>query len=319
MSFGHGDNSAGPLWTWTQPKEKSLPFVKRALAAGINFFDTAINYSLGASEVILGQCLKELNVHREDVVIASKFSFPYREGTGPNRNGRSRKHIMAAVEESLKHLGTHYIDLYIIHKWGLDAHTSYEETMGALNDLVQSGKIRYIGVSNIAGWQLVKANAIAEKYGWAKIVCVQNLYNLIYRDDEREVIPACLDLGVAYTPWSPLHMGFLTGSRKKGEKTDTLRGQSMELELPFMNPKELDWLVIDRVVELAAKKGVSPAQLALAWNLSKPFVTSPVIGVSKESQLEDAITAIKIKLTEEDLKFLEEKYLPKIAHPFGVY
>jgi len=192
--------------------------------------------------------------------------------------------------------------------------------MGALNDLVTSGKVRYIGVSNICAWQLYKANSIAEKYGWAKFISVQNLYNPIFREDEREVIPACIDLGVGYTPWSPLHGGFLTGSRKKGVKTETQRGQTMDQILgPLLSPQENDWPVIDRIIELAAKKAISPAQLSLAWNLSKSYVTSPIIGVTKESHLEDAIAACKVKLTEEDIKFLEDSYPPKFHHPWNIY
>jgi len=318
MSFGPGPKSPQPVWHWTQDKETVLPLVKRALQAGVNFFDSSNAYANGGSEIILGECLKELKVNREDVVLATKFVIP--TGVGPNRSGRSRKHIMASVEESLKRLGTDYIDLYMIHSWfQLDKHTSYEETLSTLNDLVRSGKIRYIGVSNITGWQLVKANMIAEKNGWSKFVSVQNLYNLIYREDEREIIPACMDLGIGYTPWSPLHSGYLSGTRKKGEKTDTARGQSMEVAMVPMVPKDCDWSVIDRVVELAAKKGVTPAQLALAWNLSKPYVTAPLIGVTKLSHLEDAITALKIKLTEEDIKYLEEIYTPKFHHPFALY
>jgi len=230
---------------------------------------------------------------------------------GPNRFGRSRKHIMASVEESLKRLGTDYIDLYLLHAYSQDKHTSDEETMGALNDLVRSGKVRYIGASNITGWQLVKANSIAEKNGWAKFIAVQNIYNPIYREDERDVIPACIDLGIGYIPFSPLHTGFLAGNRKKGVTTETARGQSLEKMLVITHPELGDWLVIDRLIELAAKKGISPAQLALAWNLSKPYVICPIIGISKETHLEEAIAACKIKLTKEDIKFIEEIYAPK--------
>jgi len=311
MSFG-GVEGGSPFWSWTQKKEVVLPFVKRCIEAGINFFDTANAYSSGASERILGECLKELNVHREDVVIATKFAFA---GNGPNRLGRCRKHIFAAVEESLKNLGTDYIDLYIVHTWSNDTLTPIEETMEALNDLVRSGKVRYLGTSNMKAWELVKANNIAEKKGWAKIISIQNLYNPIYREDEREVIPACVDLGVGITPWSPLHGGFLTGTRKKGEKTDTQRGSTVEPLMTTFGPKDSDWIVIDRIVELAAKKGIPPAQLALAWNLSKPHIDSPIIGATKINHLEDAIAATKIKLTDEDIKYIDELYVSKFRHP----
>jgi len=312
MSFGSGDQG---FFAWSQPKEVVLPFVKRCIEAGINFFDTANIYSSGLSEQILGQCLKELNVYREDVVIATKFGGGF--GTGaPNRGGRGRKHIFAAVEESLKNLGTDYIDLYIVHSWHADSTTPLEETMEALNDLVRSGKVRYIGTSNMKAWQLVKANNLAEKKGWAKFISVQNLYNPIYREDEREIFPACADLGVGLTPWSPLHTGFLAGTRKKGEKTETSRASITEVMMTFFNPKDADWPVIDRVIELAAKKGIPPAQVAIAWNLSRPNVSSPIIGATKLNHLEDAIAATKITLTEEDIKFIDELYVGKLRHPF---
>jgi len=318
MSFGPEDNSLGNFWAWTQKKETVVPLVKRAIAAGINFFDTANIYSSGQSEIILGEVLKELKVKRDDVVIATKCGITI----GPsamNQSGRSRKIIMRCIDESLKRLGTDYIDLYIIHSWNGDSHTSAEETMQALNDLVTGGKVRYIGASNIAGWQLYKANSIADHHGWAKFISVQNLYNPIYREDEREVIPACIDLGVGYTPFSPLHSGFLAGNRKQGEKPDTTRGQTLQPIMKSFSPHEKDWPLIDRIIELAAKKGVSPAQLSLAWVLSKPYVTSPIIGVTKESHLEDAIAAFKIKLTEEDIKFIQEIYHSKTTHPFSIY
>jgi len=319
MSFGHEDNALGNFWAWTQKKETVVPLVKRAIAAGINFFDTANFYSAGQSEIILGEVIKELKVNRDDIVIATKCGSHIGGGSTVNRIGRSRKIIMRCIDESLKRLGTDYIDLYIIHTWAADTHTSTEETMGALNDLVTARKVRYIGVSNIAGWQLYKANCTAERNGWARFISVQNLYNPIYREDEREVIPSCIDLGVAYTPFSPLHSGYLAGNRKKGEKTETTRGQTLQMMMQSFSPHEKDWPLIERIIELAAKKGVTPAQLSLAWSLSKPYVSSPVIGVTKEKHIEDAIAACKIKLTEEDIKFIEEIYYSKATHPFSIY
>jgi len=313
MSFGPGDTSVGPMWAWTQTKEHALPFVKKAIESGINFFDTANFYSQGQSEVILGQCLKELGVPRDDVVIATKFSIAF--GTGPNNSGRSRKHIFACVDASLKRLGTDYIDLYIVHSW-TDKVTPLEETMEALNDLVRAGKVRYLGTSNNWAWQIVKANAIAEKHGWTKFISVQNLYNTIYREDEREVIAACIDQGVGYTPWSPLAGGFLTGSRTKGQKTETARGQTAEQMFPQLHPIESDWPIIDRVVELAKKKGVSPAQIATAWVLSKPGVSSAIVGATKPLHLEDAIAAVHVQLTAEEIKHLDELYQPHPSPPF---
>jgi aryl-alcohol dehydrogenase-like predicted oxidoreductase len=315
MTFGHGDQSLGPIWSWTQKKETVLPIVKRAYEAGINFFDTANFYSQGQSEVILGQCLTELKIPRENVIIATKFSLQF--GQGPNSSGLSRKHIFDACEGSLKRLGTSYIDLYIVHTWA-DTSTPLEETLGALNDLVVSGKVRYLGTSNMYAWQLVRANALAESRGWAKFISVQNLHNLIFREDERELVPAAKCLGVGLTPWSPLAGGFLTGTRKKGAKTDTARAIATEGIFTDLDPKDDDWPIIDRLVELAAKKHVTPSQVALAWLLSKPEISSPIVGATKLSHLEDAIEATKLVLTAEDIKFLEELYLPHGKPPFRV-
>jgi len=320
MSLGPGDNRLGSdFWAWTQDKETVKPLIQRALESGINFFDTANNYSAGLSETYFGQIIKELNLHREDLVIATKFSFDVGGAKGPNRTGRSRKNILSSCEESLKRLGTDYIDLYIVHNWSNDKHTSVEETMEALNDLVRSGKVRYIGTSNMSGWLLTKANEIAERKGWAKFICVQNLYNPIYREDEREVIRACIDQGIGYTPWSPLHGGFLAGNRKQGVKGDTQRAKTIGQIMNNLDPKENDWPTIDRVVQLAANKNVPPTQLVLAWHLSKPFVTAPIIGVTKPGHLEDAIAAIKIKLTNEDIEFIESTYHAKFKHPLFDY
>jgi len=229
-------------------------------------------------------------------------------GKGPNSVGLSRKHIIASCDASLKRLDTTYIDLFIVHVW--DHVTPIEEVMGALNDLVRAGKVLYLGASNTSAWELLKANHIAERNGWAKFVSLQNNYNAIYREDEREAIPACIDQGIGYTPWAPLGGGFLTGSRKKGEKTDTLRGQILDDMFPHLQPIDADWSIIGRIVELAQKKGVTPAQVALAWVLSKPGVTSPIIGISKMQHLEDAIGALKLQLSADDINYVEEHYVP---------
>jgi len=236
-------------------------------------------------------------------------------GNTPTQVGLSRKHIFEQCDASLKRLGMDYIDLYIIHGWN-DKDTPLEETMSALNDLVHSGKVRYIGTSNMWAWHLVQANMLAEQKGWTKFVSLQNVYNLIFREDERETVPAAKVLGVGLTPWSPLHGGFLAGNRKKGEKTETVRGQTVETMMTPLHPKEYDWPIIERLKELAAKKGVSAAQVALGWLLQKPGVSSPVFGATKLSHLEDAIAATKLHFSDEDLKFLEELYAPHGRPPF---
>jgi len=246
-------------------------------------------------------------------VIATKVGV----GSGPNTYGRSRKHIFDECDKSLKNLGTSYIDLYIIHTWGNDQTTPFEETMKALHDLVVSGKVRYIGTSNMYAWELVQANSIAEKYGWTKFISLQNYHSLIYREDEREVVPAAKSLGVGLTPWSPLSGGFLSGTRKKDTVTETLRGQTVEplLQTQF-RINDGDWKIIDRLVQFSAKKGLPPAQVALEWLLTKSQIDSPIIGATKMLHLEDAIASTKVTLTEDDIKQLEELYVPHGNPPF---
>jgi len=288
---------------WVLPKEEGIVHIKKALAAGINFFDTADIYSHGDSEIVLGEALKD--VPRESVVVATKC---WGQVTpGPNGKGLSRKHIFEACEASLKRLQLSYVDLYQIHRW--DDETPIEETMKALHDLVISGKVRYIGASSMYAWQFAKAQFVAEKNGWTKFIAMQNHYNLVYREEEREMIPFCIDNGVGCIPWSPLARGFLCGTRKRGAEKATERSK----DDPFadnMYFQECDWVIVDRVIELAGKLGVLPAQLALAWILHKPGVVSPIIGCSKQQHLDDALAALNLKLTEEHLKFLEEKYVP---------
>ncbi|KAF9972644.1 hypothetical protein BGZ73_004208 [Actinomortierella ambigua] len=308
-----------PEWNgWAMNEEESIALIKKAYDAGINFFDTADVYSNGMSEEILGKAIKRLNMDRGRIVVATKVCYPMRadrkhiyaepeerrkDPTCVNKYGLSRKHIFEAVEASLKRLNLEYIDLYQIHR--LDRDTPIEETMEALNDLVRSGKVRYIGASSMYAWEFQKANNIAEKNGWAKFVSMQNHYNLIYREEEREMIPYSVDAGIGGLPWSPLARGMLAVRNRSTQRSQNDRYQKSSLI------RESEEKIIDRVFEVAEKRGVSAAQVALAWLLSKPFVTSPVVGFSKEEQLFDAIGAISLKLTDEECKFLEEPYIPK--------
>lgn len=296
-----------PEWRdWVLPEADSRPFVKAAVEAGINFFDTANMYSLGVSEEVTGKLLKEFT-RREDVVIASKVYWPM--GDGPNDSGLSRKHIMDSAHASLKRLGTDYIDLYYIHRW--DYNTPILETLETLNDLVRQGKVRYLGASSMFAWQFAKALYLADMHGWSRFVAMQNHLNLVYREEEREMNPLCLDEGIGILPWSPLARGFLTGTRKRNEHDATTREQSDQMARDFYYA-DTDFQIVDRVVELAQQKGVKPAQIALAWLLHKPGITAPVVGASKMYQLEEAIAAVDITLSEEDQAFLEEPYKP---HP----
>lgn len=294
-----------PEWRpWILTEEQGRPFIKHALEKGINFFDTADMYSLGKSEEILGRAIKDF-AGRDQVIVATKVFF--RMGPGPNDQGLSRKHIMDAIDASLKRLGTDYIDLYQIHRW--DYHTPIEETLDALDDLVRAGKVRYIGASSMFAYQFAKALHISEMNGWARFVSMQNHYNLVYREEEREMTPLCKEEGIAILTWSPLARGFLTGSRKRGTQDATPRDQSDQYakELYY---QESDYQIVDRVVELAKKKGVKPAQVALAWLLHQDGVTAPIIGASKMEHLDDAIGALEVKLDGDERKFLEELYAP---------
>ncbi|KAG1054581.1 hypothetical protein G6F46_010850 [Rhizopus delemar] len=309
---------------WVKDEEESLELIGKAYDAGINFFDTADGYSNGESERILGKAIKKFNMPRSRIVIATKVFFTVPEDVSINVLGRqtkddpqyvnssglSRKHIFDAVNASLERLGVDYIDLYQIHRF--DPETPLEETMEALNDLVRLGKVRYIGASSGYAWQFQKANAIAERNGWAKFVSMQNLYNLIYREEEREMIPYCYDSGIASIHWSPLARGLLTGKNRESIREASDRGISL-----FFAKKENenDDAIIDRVIEIAEKYKHSPAQIALAWMLSKPHVTSPIVGVSKESQLHDVIRSLEVKLNDEDIKYLEELYIPRNLIP----
>eukprot|EP01118_Nematostelium_gracile_P006332 TRINITY_DN2035_c0_g1_i1.p1 TRINITY_DN2035_c0_g1~~TRINITY_DN2035_c0_g1_i1.p1 ORF type:complete len:350 (+),score=93.02 TRINITY_DN2035_c0_g1_i1:48-1097(+) len=310
MSYGTPD------WRkWVLDEEHSIPFFKRALELGINFFDTADVYSLGVSEEVTGRAIKQF-AKREDVVIASKVFFPTRQDTpsySQNFSGLSRKHIMESIDASLKRLGTDYIDLYQIHRW--DYNTPIEETMEALHDLVKAGKVRYIGASSMYAHQFAKAQHIAKQRGMTPFVSMQNHYNLMYREEEREMIPFCKENGIALIPWSPLARGYLCGTRKK---TDKVIGETPRFEYDAFADDlyakkfsiDNDFEIIDRVVQLSGKKGISPAQLSLAWMLAKDDITSPIIGATKMAHLEEAVSAVNIQLSKEDIKYLEEIYRP---------
>ncbi len=301
MSYGD------PKWRdWVLPEEDARPFAQRALEMGINFFDTANVYSAGVSEEITGRTLRDM-AKRDEIVVATKVHGKMRQD--PNGRGLSRKHIMGSIDDSLRRLGMDYVDLYQIHRWDYD--TPIEETMEALHDVVKSGKARYIGASSMYAWQFAKAQFVAEKHGWTKFISMQNHYNLVYREEEREMNPLCQDQGVGLIPWSPLARGFLAGNRRKQDWGETTRAKTD----PFaqeMYYRDSDFQVVERVVELAARMGHKPAQVALAWLLCKQEVDSPIIGATKMYQLEDANIALSIKLSHEENKYLEEPYVP---HP----
>ena len=288
---------------WILEEDDARPFVKRALNAGINFFDTADVYSLGASEQVLGNLLRTLGVKRDDLVIATKVYHPMSDDV--NDRGLSRRHILRSIDRSLQRLQMDYVDLCQIHRW--DDETPIEETMETLNDVVRAGKARYIGASSMYAWQFSKAQYIAQLRGWTRFASMQNHYNLIYREEEREMIPCCIDQGAALIPWSPMARGFFAGNHRKGDWGDTLRartdtfGQSMYY-------RDEDFIVADRVQQLAKKRGVSGPQIALAWVLGKPFITSPIVGASRMAHLEEAVAALDIHLSPEEVRELEEPY-----------
>ncbi len=294
-----------PTWRpWVLDEAASRPFIARAIEHGINFFDTADMYSIGVSEEVIGRALKEC-APRDQVVIATKAFWPM--GKGPNDRGLSRKHLLGAIDASLRRLGVEYVDLYQIHRF--DPETPIEETLSALNDIVRAGKALYIGASSMSAWQFARMLYVSDRHGWARFVSMQNHYNLAYREEEREMLPLCREEGVGVIPWSPLARGFLAGNRRKGDHGDTTRAKTDDFahELYFT---DADFLVADRVVELARRQGVQPAQIALAWVLAQPGVTSPIVGASKLPQLDEAVDALKVRLSREDVAFLEEPYQP---------
>jgi aryl-alcohol dehydrogenase-like predicted oxidoreductase len=300
---------------WVLEEPESRPFIQRALEAGINFFDTADVYSLGASEEILGRALKDFGPGRDKLVIATKVFNPM--GDDPNQRGLSRKHIHHAIDDSLRRLGTDYVDLYQIHRF--DPHTPIEETMEALDDVVRAGKALYIGASSMYAWQFQKMLHASDTHGYARFVTMQNHYNLVYREEEREMIPLCKAEGIGLIPWSPLARGFLAGNRSratndtqsKKDQGETLRSKTDDFAHSLYY-RDSDFTVVDRITEIANKRGVNNAQVALAWMLSKPEVSAPIIGASKMSHLEDALKALEIKLSPDEIKALEEPYEP---HP----
>jgi aryl-alcohol dehydrogenase-like predicted oxidoreductase len=291
---------------WVLEERESRPFIQRALELGINFFDTADAYSLGVSEEILGRALKDFT-RREEVVIASKVFFSM--GDKPNLGGLSRVHIMQAIDDSLRRLGTDYLDLYQIHRW--DPETPIEETLEALHDVVKSGKVRYIGASSMYSWQFSKSLYLADLHAWTRFISMQNHYNLVYREEEREMMPLCRSEGIGVIPWSPLARGFLSGNRSRQDWGETTRSKSDEFAHD-MYYQESDFTLVERVVELAEQRGVTPSQIALAWLLHQPGVTAPIIGASKMTHLEEDIAAIDVELSREELETLQDPYLP---HP----
>ena len=298
---------------WILEWDESKPLIQRAMEAGINFLDTADVYSLGASEEITGRAVKEFAARRDDVVIATKVFNPMSEHPErTNDGGLSRKHIMASIDRSLKRLGTDYVDLYQIHRF--DPATPMEETVEALNDVVRAGKALYVGASSMYAWQFLKMLDIQKERGFARFVTMQNHYNLVYREEEREMIPLCLHEGIGLIPWSPLARGFLAGNRKSNQDkaaAETTRARTDDYAHKLYY-RESDFTLVDRITEIATARGVKNAQVALAWILAKPGVSAPIIGASKPYQLEDALAALDLKLTPEEMGRLEEPYEP---HP----
>lgn len=296
--MSYGDRSSRP---WILDQQAAEPIVRRALEAGITFFDTADMYSNGASEIVTGRLLAKV-ASREEVVIATKAFYPTTRG--PNGRGLSRKHLLAAIDASLERLRTDYVDLYQVHRW--DPQTPIEETMEALDDIVRAGKARYIGASTMAAWQFGKAQATAIQHGWTRFVSMQNLYNLLYREEEREMIPSCVDQGVAVLPYSPLGRGLLT--RHPGEST-TLRARSDPIQQQISRQAG-DEDVVEALIAVAAARGVPPARVALAWLLRRPGITAPILGATKITHLDDALRALSLDLTDDEIDELERPYRP---------
>jgi aryl-alcohol dehydrogenase-like predicted oxidoreductase len=305
MTYGVPDRG---LHAWTLDEEKSRPLIRQAVEQGINFFDTANSYSDGTSEEIVGRALKDF-AKRDEVVIATKVFFAP-QGQ-PLLGGLSRKAIMTEVDKSLRRLGTDYIDLYQIHRW--DYATPIEETLEALHDVVKAGKVRYIGASSMAAWQFAKALYTSDLHGWPRFATMQNHLNLLYREEEREMLPLCEAEGVGVIPWSPLARGRLT--REWNNNTPRIETDNYGKTL-YANTGELDRPIVERVAQIAAQRGVPRAQVALAWVLQKSAVTAPIIGVSKPQHLEDAISALSLKLSAEEIRALEEPYQPRAVAGF---
>jgi len=299
MSYGGG---SGDNHAWALGEEESRPFIKRALENGINFFDTANRYSAGHSEEILGRAIKDF-ARRDEVVIATKVYGRMRKG--PNGNGLSRKAILHEIDASLQRLGMDYVDLYQIHRW--DNATPIEETLEALHDIVKAGKARYIGASSMHAWKFARALGIAEKNGWTRFVSMQNLVNLLYREEEREMLPLCAAEGIGVIPWSPQARGLLS---RDWDHTSTRTQTDDAFGLLFGKTAEADKKVVDRVAEIAKARGIPRAQIALAWLLAKSVITAPIVGATKLHHLDDAITSVSVKLTADEIAALEEPYVP---------
>lgn len=292
---------------WVLDDDESRPFIQKALEWGINFFDTADMYSLGRSEEVLGGALKDFAV-RDEVVVATKVFQPM--GDKPNDRGLSRKHIMHSIDRSLKRLQMDYVDLYQIHRF--DYETPLEETMEALNDVVRAGKALYLGASSMWAWQFAEMLHVSKKNGWSRFVSMQNHYNLVYREEEREMLPLCRARGIGVLPWSPLARGFLAANRDSEAKGDTIRAKTDSLAHEYYRQPG-DFTIVERLREVAARYGKTPAQIALAWLVSRPGVTAPVIGASKAGQLESLVAALEVKLDTEDVIALEEPYRPHLV------
>jgi aryl-alcohol dehydrogenase (NADP+) len=290
---------------WVLEEGEGRPFIRRALELGINFFDTADVYSLGVSEQILGRALKDFGPPRDRVAIATKVFSPM--SGDPNQRGLSRKHILHSIDDSLRRLGTDYVDLYQIHRF--DRETPIEETLEALDDVVKMGKALYLGASSMYAWQFARMLYKADEMGLTRFVSMQNHYNIIYREEEREMLPLCREEGIAVIPWSPLARGFVTGNRRREDYGDTVRAKT-DTFLHDLYYQPCDFDVVDRITEVARKRGVANAQVALAWLLQQPGVTAPIVGASQMRHLEEAVSAIELKLDDAELKALAEPYQP---------
>jgi aryl-alcohol dehydrogenase-like predicted oxidoreductase len=301
MTYGIPERGSHP---WTLDEEKSRPFIKHALELGINFFDTANSYSDGTSEEIVGRALNDF-ARREEVVLATKVFFPTRQGA--NARGLSRKSIMIEIDASLRRLGTDYVDLYQIHRWDKD--TPIEETLEALHDVIKAGKARYIGASSMFAWQFSKALHAADLNGWTRFVSMQNHYNLLNREEEREMMPLCAAEGIGVAPWSPLARGRLT--RESNETSSRMATDEFGKTL-YADTEDADRKIVERVSQLATRRGVPRAQVALAWMVQKPFITAPIVGATKPHHLDDAVASLSLNLTPEEIASLEEPYVP---HP----
>lgn len=302
--MSYGSSQARP---WILDEDGAVPFYRQAIEAGINFFDTADLYSQGMSEQVTGRALKKLGVRREEIIIATKVFFP--TGKSPNEQGTSKKHVRHAIEASLKRLDVDYIDLYQIHRY--DRSTPMEETLAGLADLISQGKILYLGASSMSAWEFAKFLYVARANGFPAFISMQNHYNLVYREEEREMIPFCQEEQVGVIPWSPLARGFLAGNRPRSEEGETTRGKT-DASAQRLYYQESDYRVVDRVIDLAKQRGVSNAQIALAWMLQKPGITAPIIGATKPHHLDEAVKAIAVHLSTDEIKYLEEPYEP---HP----